>query len=387
MNFNGNILKFLLDSGSNKSFINPSFIPKNIIRKIQPVNISTVFKTHSLNFAVNLPCFQEFNRNIDLEFLLFKFHNYFDGLIGLDILQMLNAKIDFQNSVLETDTITIPIVYKPNYMSKTYAIPSKSKIIALLPVDIQNGDIFIQTNKIRKDLVISEGIYNSKDWFSLIEVSNFSDEDQQFLIEQPIKCAPVGPQIFEVHNFSINNNFDQLENNATNLLNSLRLDHLNVEEKHSIQKLCHKFRDIFFDNKHLSFSNQVKHDIKTKDDIPIYTKSYRYPFIHKEEVQRQVNEMIDSGIIRPSYSPWSSPIWIVPKKIDATGRQKWRLVIDYRKVNEKAIADRYPIPNINDILDKLGKANYFSSLHKEISFLGHLVTCYKGLCKTYKTLN
>ncbi|GJQ85498.1 hypothetical protein Trydic_g17524 [Trypoxylus dichotomus] len=72
--------------------------------------------------------------------------------------------------------------------------------------------------------------------------------------------------------------------------------------------------------------------------------------------------MLEDGIIRPSQSPWSSPIWIVPKKLDASGQQKWRIVIDYRKVNEKTIDDRYPLPNINDILDKLGRCNYFTTL-------------------------
>lgn len=50
------------------------------------------------------------------------------------------------------------------------------------------------------------------------------------------------------------------------------------------------------------------------------------------------------------------------KKKDASGRQKWRLVIDYRKLNEKTVTDKYPIPNINDLLDKLGKCMYFSTL-------------------------
>ncbi|GJQ71451.1 hypothetical protein Trydic_g11176 [Trypoxylus dichotomus] len=72
--------------------------------------------------------------------------------------------------------------------------------------------------------------------------------------------------------------------------------------------------------------------------------------------------MLEDGIIRPSQSPWSSPTWIVPKKPDASGQQKWRIVIDYRKVNEKTIDDRYPLPNINDILDKLGRCNYFTTL-------------------------
>lgn len=72
--------------------------------------------------------------------------------------------------------------------------------------------------------------------------------------------------------------------------------------------------------------------------------------------------MLDQGIIRPSESAWSSPIWVVPKKIDASGKQKWRLVVDFRKLNEKTLDDKYPIPNINDVLDKLGKCHYFSTL-------------------------
>ena len=72
--------------------------------------------------------------------------------------------------------------------------------------------------------------------------------------------------------------------------------------------------------------------------------------------------MLDQGIIRHSISPWSSPVWVVPKKIDASGKQKWRVVIDYRKLNELTVDDKYPLPNISDLLDQLGKCQYFSTL-------------------------
>lgn len=84
--------------------------------------------------------------------------------------------------------------------------------------------------------------------------------------------------------------------------------------------------------------------------------------MHKAEIKSQIYELLRQGIIRPSYSPWSSPIWIVPKKIDASNKQKWRLVVDYRKLNEKTIGDRYPLPNITEILDKLGRSMYFTTL-------------------------
>lgn len=84
--------------------------------------------------------------------------------------------------------------------------------------------------------------------------------------------------------------------------------------------------------------------------------------MHKEEVRKQITKMLDQGIIRRSFSPWSAPVWVVAKKKDASNVRKWRLVIDYRKLNEKTICDRYPIPNITEILDKLGKSLYFTTL-------------------------
>lgn len=72
--------------------------------------------------------------------------------------------------------------------------------------------------------------------------------------------------------------------------------------------------------------------------------------------------MLKTGVIRPSESPWSSPVWIVAKKLDVSGTRKWRMVIDYRKLNDKTIGNKYPLPNVTDILDTLGKANYYSVL-------------------------
>lgn len=50
------------------------------------------------------------------------------------------------------------------------------------------------------------------------------------------------------------------------------------------------------------------------------------------------------------------------EKKDSSGKQKWRMVIDYRRLNEKTINDRYPLPNITEILDKLGKSLYYTTL-------------------------
>lgn len=149
-----------------------------------------------------------------------------------------------------------------------------------------------------------------------------------------------------------------------------RLDHLNQEEKNSIARLLKRYDDIFFhENDKLSFTNQIKHKIKTRHEDPIYSKLYRYPQKYKEEVDSQIKEMLSQGIIRNSNSPYSAPIWIVPKRLDASGKQKFRLVIDYRNLNLITIADKFPIPNIDEILDKMGKAMYFTTLDLAKGFM------------------
>jgi hypothetical protein len=62
---------------------------------------------------------------------------------------------------------------------------------------------------------------------------------------------------------------------------------------------------------------------------------------------------LEDGIIQQSQSPWNFPILVVPKKLDASGKRKWRICVDFQKL--KAVTVGFPIPNIQDILDKLGR--------------------------------
>lgn len=76
--------------------------------------------------------------------------------------------------------------------------------------------------------------------------------------------------------------------------NLFRLDHLNSEEKTTLKNALKKFDDVFYhENDSLTFTNQIKHKIRTKHEDPIYTKSYRYPVKYKNEVDKQIKEMLD----------------------------------------------------------------------------------------------
>lgn len=357
----GRPLRFLIDTGASVSFINPEFIEKHHQIGCQPITITTILDKYKIDKKVILPVFTEFKEPGHLTFLVFKFHNYFDGLIGIDALTQIKAKIDLSTQLLRTPNASIPLRLKPNITSGKHIIPNHSKIIIELPVDVQNGDILMRRTMLSPYLHISEGLYKAENWFSQVEVQNTSNEDQILYLEQPLKVESYSDEEYlEVNNWNLEN---PSPSSFKEIKELIRTDHLNSEEKKELISLCRFYDDIFFkEGDTLTFTNNIKHCIATTDDIPIHTKSYRYPYIHKEEVASQISSMLNQGIIRQSYSPWSSPVWIVPKKRDASGKQKWRLVIDYRKLNEKTISDRYPIPNITEILDKLGRSMYFSTL-------------------------
>ena len=112
----------------------------------------------------------------------------------------------------------------------------------------------------------------------------------------------------------------------------------------------------------LSQTTNIKHIINTTDELPIYLRQYRYPYVYKKEIDDQVKDLLKKKIIRERHSPWSSPVWLVPRKIDASNKKKYRMVIDYRKFNAKTIDNKCPMPNITEVLDKLGKNIYFTTL-------------------------
>ena len=81
------------------------------------------------------------------------------------------------------------------------------------------------------------------------------------------------------------------------------------------------------------------------------------PIALKDTIDTEVTKMIRQGIVRPSTSPWSSPVVMV-KKRDNT----WRFCIDYRKLNAITHQDAYPLPRIDETLDSLSGSTYFTTL-------------------------
>ena len=157
---------------------------------------------------------------------------------------------------------------------------------------------------------------------------------------------------------------DQNLSRGERVIAKLRDAYLNEEGKKFLLEVCVEYQDVFYlPADKLSCTNAARLSIQLEPAVtPINTRPYRLPESQKEEIDRQVRQLVEDGIITKSDSPWNSPLLIVPKKEGPDGRPKWRMVVDFRKLNEKAIGDAHPLPDITEILDQLGQSKHFICL-------------------------
>ena len=133
---------------------------------------------------------------------------------------------------------------------------------------------------------------------------------------------------------------------------------LSTQEQEQLFATLLTFSDVFsVGPDDLGRTNQIKHGINTGDTAPIRQQVRRIPPILREESNKLLKEMLGKDVIRPSASPWASPIVLVRKKDGST-----RFCVDYRKVNHVTRKDAYPLPRVDDTLDTLSGAKWFSTL-------------------------
>jgi len=110
------------------------------------------------------------------------------------------------------------------------------------------------------------------------------------------------------------------------------------------------------DSADLGFCDVLQHDIDTGDAHPIKQSSRRPPLAATPAEDEILDEMLSTGVIEPSSSPWASPVCLVKKK-----ERTYRFCVDYRRVNAVSRKDAFPVPDIHDALDHLRGAKYFAT--------------------------
>jgi hypothetical protein len=136
-----------------------------------------------------------------------------------------------------------------------------------------------------------------------------------------------------------------------------KLHHLSSDQQDEFLQLIDEFQGCFDETP--GYCPYVEHGITIDSDFkPKRLREYRIPEVLKPEVQRQIDELLRNGFIRPSKSPMASPIVAVLK--GPSGKNGVRLTIDYRFVNLHSLGDAFVMPHLLDSIQKVGSARYIS---------------------------
>ncbi|XP_036142872.1 uncharacterized protein LOC118645594 [Monomorium pharaonis] len=244
-----------------------------------------------------------------------------------------------EGATSRTQSATISLIKVKNLKGKTRIYPEEISLVGITGHRVHTIGKMQATIKIG-EREIKHAIYVIRDDFPM-EYEGIIGLD--FLRKQHVSCD---------------------YKNKTVTIEDVMQQHLNPEERKALNRICNEYQDIFHLNgEPLTCTSTVKHEISTRADAaPVNVRPYRLPAKHKEEVSTQIKEMLKNSIIRTSTSQWNAPLLVVSKKADSTGKLRLQIVIDFRKLNDLTIGDSFPLPNIDEILDQLGNAKYFTTL-------------------------
>ena len=296
-------LKILIDTGANRNYISPKIVPTKSVASGSLHRAKNINGSYIINQHTFFNPFAKYITSIsNQKFHLFEFHNFFDGLIGFQTLHELGALFDTSTVELIIKDTVIPLKKKyPDLIELNFH--ELMSTIHEVPVSVASGDFFLEDDlQVAADVYVPSGVYSIQE----------SKARLVFVCTQECstnKKIDYGQIVSEMNNFEVKDFPSQIKACRRNIENEVRTDHLNDEERSKLLSLLTRNPTVFYrEGDDLSFTNVIKHRINTSDELPVYTKNYRYPFVHKEEVQKQISKMLSQGIIQPSTSPWGSPI-------------------------------------------------------------------------------
>jgi len=139
----------------------------------------------------------------------------------------------------------------------------------------------------------------------------------------------------------------------------------NIPKKEKLlQDLLKNFDDVLIDSiDRVRIADAEPHSIPVTDSTPIKLRPYKISLEQSSALKKEINKLIEHGLIVPSHSPWAFPVLLVKKK-----NGDWRMCVDYRKLNEVTVKDAYALPFIDELLESVHGAKIFSALDL---FLGY----------------
>ncbi|RYX87425.1 hypothetical protein EON73_01410, partial [bacterium] len=276
------------------------------------------------------------------------------GILGKDFIKKHRCLLDYENMIFELrlDNMTVSTPIYAEYIDNTITMPPRTEMFRLFHINANKFPVIIENCEISNNVFIPTTIaHTEKTWVRVLNANDQiktikTNELNGFPIENYDIYKPITSENDEIHKSRIKK-FEKI----------LKIP---KHARHKLLPLCLKYADIFHvDGDKQTVNNFYKQKLNVKDNEPVFTKNYRLPHSQKSEIKSQVQKLLENDLIEMSTSPYNSPLIIVPKK-STDGTKKYRMCVDYRKLNKKLVPDKHPLPRIDDILEGLGRARYFS---------------------------
>ena len=278
-------------------------------------------------------------------------------ILGIDFLSQNNVKINTKNKQLNYDHAAAEQILETDCPVYSLTIGDDQTEIPLTAYDRPYNIIRRREVEIPDELVTTESTYQNPAVFNQMSpnhkhVAIIPDTYE----ERPITANDL-LDLLPFQQFIIN---DEEELVSTVPVSEFNLSHLEPDKRRIVFQQLYEFEKMdLFSNKEgdLGLAIDVKHFINTGDNPPVSMRSRRTPEALKSKVWEQLRSMLAKNVIRNSSSPYAAGIVMALKK-DGT----LRLCIDYRLLNKITIKDKFPLPRIDDTIDALYGARYFSTL-------------------------
>ena len=334
-----------------------------------------------------------------------------DGILGNEFFTANNCKIDYSKNHLQIGRTNLP--FEPNVTFTKEKICAINKISGAKPVPLFSFSneiflaaveeastidpfheqiIFVKLKNIKPDgepptpgrLVVSEKQCKTKNGKAPLMVAsgiaNLSDGSDPSVIPMKVANISAAPLVLNKGRVLTNASYVSPEFEASlekskslppesvNViskadkppiqLKDFQIDESNEHVKEQVKDLLNEFRQIVaLPGEKPGVSTVMTHKIRLEDETPVYKPQYRIPHVHQAALDKEVEQMRADNVISPSKSPYNSPLVVVPKKDGSL-----RLCVDFRGLNKKIIADRFPLPVMSEVLQNLANSDTFTTL-------------------------
>ena len=298
-----------------------------------------------------------------------------DAILGSDFFQANRCNICYDTGTLSiAGECEIPIHYQESQ-------PSVCRVVLEEEVQIEPGmevSVFVQLEKGYDKNNGSPGVVEQpgsnclhsvpslgktlvvpREGRAMVKMANFTDNTVKIKSRKVIgKFYPLHQNTASVSAFDLESCQNDENSKYVDKVNHENETELSSEQRCQFSAFLEEFDDVMAkEDGELGLTDLIEHKIETGNAVPIKQSPRRLPPHKKEIVEKQLDDLLKQGRIEESNGPWSSPVVLARKKDGS-----YRLCIDYRKLNEVTTRDAQPLPRIDDILESLDGAVWFSTL-------------------------